>query len=260
MEGITYSRDACIAAIRDYYHFLASFYLDESFIIEPPADGWPSITMNIFHDLGKTVEVIALLCHLPYIHRATDYNDTQAAPSCLFADWQADGQHLINGQATVDELRVMSEPPVCSEDMPAHFIGLTSGGRSNPSFLLDVKQGVVYWYECGDEEKSEAARKQAHGVDPYDYAPKNEAEWRPDSACWTVEDFFEALKDLFRKLVFIPTGLREVIDVYSQGGSYEDKRSLLQRSYREHGWPDLDHYNKRACLAVVQEVREEQQS
>jgi hypothetical protein len=66
----TYSRDECVAAFREYYAFLASMFMDPTFIIEPPADGWAEITPEVMSDLGKTDEVIDLLRHLPYIRQA----------------------------------------------------------------------------------------------------------------------------------------------------------------------------------------------
>jgi hypothetical protein len=257
MENITFSHEACISAIRGYYKFLTELYLDETFVVEPPVDGWPTITTDNFKDLGKTNEIIFLLRHLPYIRKPVEPDDPQAAPWCYFADWSKDGQHLIDGKATAEDLRVMSEPPGYSEEMPAHVIGLTSGGRENPSFLLDVEQGAIYWYECPGEIVSNPSREQVQGEDPYGYAPDNEAEWRSDSACWAVEDFFEVLKDQFRQLMFLPTSSRRVIDVYTRLGSHEGKKSLLQRIYQEHGWPDLDRYDKRNCLAAVQKALDE---
>lgn len=47
-----------------------------------------------------------------------------------------------------------------------------------------------------------------------DYAPENEATWRAEAPAWAVVDFFEMLKDQFRKLHFIPLNGRVVKDVY----------------------------------------------
>jgi hypothetical protein len=62
-----YSRDECIAAICDYYEFLATMFMDRSCIVEPPQGGWPSITAGSMQGMRKTEKVIQLLKHMPYI-------------------------------------------------------------------------------------------------------------------------------------------------------------------------------------------------
>lgn len=49
---ISYSRDACVAAICDYYEFLTKLYLDESHILKPPPGGW-SFDKDTLRELGK---------------------------------------------------------------------------------------------------------------------------------------------------------------------------------------------------------------
>lgn len=39
LEDISYSREASIAAVRDYYHFLTRMYMEESVVVEPPKGG-----------------------------------------------------------------------------------------------------------------------------------------------------------------------------------------------------------------------------
>lgn len=87
VENITYSREGCIAAFRSYFDFLTKMYLDESYIIEPPPGGWPSISKESMQALGKTDEASALLRHLPYIRDAEDDSlEAQAVPYGKFAD------------------------------------------------------------------------------------------------------------------------------------------------------------------------------
>jgi len=40
---IRYSWEATVEAIRNYYMFLISMYMDESMLGEPPENGWESI-------------------------------------------------------------------------------------------------------------------------------------------------------------------------------------------------------------------------
>lgn len=39
LEDVTYSREECIAEIRNYYDFLTKMYLDGSDVVEPPDGG-----------------------------------------------------------------------------------------------------------------------------------------------------------------------------------------------------------------------------
>jgi hypothetical protein len=67
LDEICYSRQKCIDAIHDYYHFLTSMYLEESALIQPLENGWLTITAESMYGLDKSNEVIELLCRLPYI-------------------------------------------------------------------------------------------------------------------------------------------------------------------------------------------------
>ncbi|KAG9380356.1 hypothetical protein A1F94_009251 [Pyrenophora tritici-repentis] len=66
ISEISYLRDALVNAIRFYYHFLVSMYMDESMIDEPPENGWETIP-NGWINFEKTDEVIDLLRRLPYL-------------------------------------------------------------------------------------------------------------------------------------------------------------------------------------------------
>lgn len=256
LDEITYSREACVTAVRDYYSFLTKMYLKKSYVVEPPEGGWPSITPECLRDLGKTDEVIALLRQLPYIQAPYE---VEGAPECRFANWQEDCRYLSDNGTSCETLKVASEDfgYEISYDIPPHVIGLTSGGRNNPLFLLDTELGIVHWPECFFDRDS--ASRECVTDDPYDYADnEKEAEWRADAPAWAVADFFEVLKDEFRGLRFIPTSSRSVTDVYAQPHAFgEGRDSMLQRIYREHGWPSLQQYRKRDCLKAVSRALEE---
>lgn len=126
LDEISYSRDATIAAFRDYYQFLTKLYLPESAIDEPPPEGWPTTTTESKRDLGKTDEVIELLRHLPYIPQDNDYHMLQGAPYCRFHDWRSNS-------GLGEDIKVRTED--CAENVPAHVIGLTSGDGNDVTFL-----------------------------------------------------------------------------------------------------------------------------
>jgi len=259
LEDISYSREACIAAVRDYYHFLTQMYMEESVVVEPPKGGWPSVTSDSMRDVNKTDEVIALLKQLPYIlGPGSSFENPQGTPWCVFSDWQGDLEHVSRGTSTAETLKLCSEGACITDEVPAHVIGLTTGGRDNANFLLDTELGVIYWIECPNEITNNSSRE---GIqeDPYDYAPENEAQWRAESGCWAIADFFEVLKDQFRQLSFIPVTPKLVIDIYATLGHREEGLVvMLQKIYREHGWPDLARYRKTECLAAVQAALQEQ--
>lgn len=143
LEGITYSREDCIATFRSYLEFLTKMYLDESYIIEPPTEGWPSISAEKMRGLGKTDEVIALLRHLPYIRDTGDDSlQAQAVPYGKFADWQALGSLFQGGRSSSKEIRMCTEGAEY-QDIPGHVFGLIDGGRDDETFLLDTQLGIV---------------------------------------------------------------------------------------------------------------------
>lgn len=88
--------------------------------------------------------------------------------------------------------------------------------------------------------------------DPYDYCEdEKEAEWR-NEAVWSIPNFFELLKNQFKKLHFIPICSMEVIAEYGRDAEEEEgMREMLRGIYREHGWPDLNQYRKEQCLKAV---------
>ncbi|KAF2421786.1 hypothetical protein EJ08DRAFT_701898 [Tothia fuscella] len=253
LDEISYSREACVAAIRDYYSFLATMYMDKSTIIEPPEQGWPSIAAGGLQSLGKTEEVTTLLRYLPYIgtpKRALW--KPQGSPFCYWADWQSYARGVSEGRLTPDNLRVCSEGVEYGNDIPSHVIGLTYGGRDNPIFLLDTKLGIVHWLECPNEIQYEGTRDHVTDVVD-DSTPENEVEWREDSPAWAIADFFELLKDQFRDLKFIPLSSRTVVDIPTVLGPNSDGvQDMVQKIYREHGWPDLSRYRKEDCLEAIQ--------
>ncbi|KAI1420348.1 hypothetical protein F5Y12DRAFT_773669 [Xylaria sp. FL1777] len=237
-SSFSYSRGATVAAIRDYYQFITSLYLPETFIIEPPEGGWPSITQESMSDLGKTEEVIALLRHLPYIY---DAQEAHGAANCVFADWSA--EHL-----RYEDARILTEGSDY-ESVPPHIVGLTCGGRDNPVYLLDTKFGVVYWLDCPGSLLLEPTRPQVFIEED---KPEEEV-WRGNAGTWEIKDFFELLKDEFRSLHFIPTSEVAVIDTYT---TFSERREgivpMVQEILRSHGWPDATRYNKREAIEHVE--------
>ncbi|KAL7936766.1 hypothetical protein V8C35DRAFT_296409 [Trichoderma chlorosporum] len=259
LSEIRYSREECISAIRGYYNFLTKLYLDESDVLEPPAEGWPDISTSTMQGLGKTDEVVSLLRHLPYIREPnSDIDRIQPAAYCYFANWQDIGRLLSHDPSLAESQKVVTESASLFEVIPPHVISLTDGGRDNPVFLIDTELGIALWYECPGEIKYSPSREIVQD-DPYDYEENEaQAEWRGECAAWTVPDFFEMLKDQFVTLQFIPLNHRTVKDVYARMGPRSaGMREMVQEIYRRHGWPDVEKYRKADCLNAVQEALKE---
>jgi hypothetical protein len=259
VSDISYSRQATVAAIRDYYRFLVSMYLDESNVQEPPENGWPSIPLNGWKNFDKTDEVIALLRELPYLREHPDPYQIHGAPYTVFGDWQCAPED-IDGQ----DLKEWSEPDPDEVDIPAHIVGLTAPSERSPAILLDTELGVIYWYECpGDVKGLEFSEIEG---DPYDWVddgliPEDQVEWRAGSGIWPIETFFTMLKAHFQMLNFVPMGPREVQDVWVAQGDYaKETQVAVKKIYRKHGWPDMARFNKQACSAEVKTLLEERAS
>ncbi|KAI0005595.1 hypothetical protein F4779DRAFT_598215 [Xylariaceae sp. FL0662B] len=259
LDEVTYSRDACVAAVRDYYEFLTKVYLKDSQVIQPPEGGWPSIVNanpSILENLGKTDEVISLLAHLPYLRSYRDgTRQAHAAAECYFADWQ-DLFSDLAGRSTSDQIRSYTEGHL-REVVPPHVVGLAGGARDNPLILLDTELGIIHWHECPFSVRLNPSRE-AILDHPLDYAPENEVDWRCDSPAWAIADFFELFKDQFRELNWIPLSPHAVLDIEIPGQQGEEGLvPMLADIYRRHGWPDLARYRKDECVAAVRKALKE---
>jgi hypothetical protein len=254
LEDLTYLRDETVAAVRDYYQFLAKMYLDEAHVIEPPPEGWAHIT-TCHSTLDKSREVIELLRHLPYIKCTLDDTvDAEGAPDCTFADWQ----DIFQRSADRRTIRIGTEDSSISDHVPKHVVGLTCGGSHNPRFLLDVKLGTVLWYKCPGDLSDDSSCETVDD-DPYDYcSSEEEAEWRAEGVTWSIPNFFEELKHRFRQLNFIPLSSRKVVDVWKKSPpDYESMLAEVKEMYRQRGWPDLEQYDKNGCLRAIANFIEE---
>ncbi|KAM5456680.1 hypothetical protein MaudCBS49596_000921 [Microsporum audouinii] len=227
LSEIKCSQQDCIAAIRDYYYFLTTMYLDEDLVLQPPEGGWPSITDEVMLAVGK---------------------DKTPIPFLYFADWPGVCAWIKSGQLTAEDARDASQAYMDAERVPPHVIGLTCGGAETAAVLLDTKLGVIFWPECPGGVVWDPCREEVLD-DAYDYAPKNEADWRAGGGRWAIADFFEVLKYEFCKLSFVPFYSRLVREVYSV--DLKEFIPMLQEIYRKHGWPNMEIYNKQKCLSEV---------
>jgi hypothetical protein len=261
LADISYSQDVCIAAVRDFFTFLTRMYLDESVVMEPPPSGWPEMTPAIMQSLGKNEDVISLLRHLPYLRTSgCDLgDDSQIAPRTYFADWRYQC-HLMLGGSAPEKTICMTEGVSWTDYVPSQIVGLNSNREGCEIWLLDTQLGVIYWPECcGEFIAGTPWEERRVDDDPYEWAPEKEAEWRGEGGnVWSIVDFFEMLKYQFRELRFIPVNPRKVVDEFIHLRKDGDRmRTMVKDIYRNHGWPDLERYDKQACLRAVEAALEE---
>lgn len=246
LHEVSYSREATIAAFRDYYQFLAKMYLPEDMIEEPPAGGWPSITDENVRLLGKNDEVAELMRHLPYIS-----DRGLLAPHSEVAHW---ANLLANIEdSDIDDLRFISED-LGWENVPSSAFGILF---DEDRIVLDTKFGVIHWVAGVREEAKHTPAREGILDDFWDCTPEDE-EWRVAPA-WAIVDFFEILKKLHRDLVYVPIHRTRVEEWFDEFENSEDKSYLrsVRQVYKEHGWPDLAVYKKKECLESVAKLMEE---
>ncbi|TPX10620.1 uncharacterized protein E0L32_008506 [Thyridium curvatum] len=263
LEDVSYSFDECVAAVRDYYAFLAKMYMDESEIVDPPEGGWPSIVNakpETLEGFGKTPEVLKLLAHLPYVREASDGHDVNSLPQARFAAWHEIFDWVNRDQREIGACKEMTEGCFRPFEVP-HAVGLSRVDRWETTLILDTELGIIHYGGCPGPIRHNPSQEPILD-DFYDYADEedeadwHEAEWRADAPAFTIPAFFELLKDQFRELKFVPIGRRTVTDVYVTHihPSMEGLIPMVQDIYRQHGWPDLDRYRKDECIAAVQKA------
>jgi hypothetical protein len=139
-------------------------FMDPSYVIEAPQDGWPNITSETMKDLGKTEEVVALLRHLPYIGDRGPYtNLPEALPGSTFKDWKYNMEKWNTGETGPwgDLLMTEGLEGRFGGKIPSYCVGLVTSGRmfgndERDAILLDTRSGVVYWMDCPEEIRDAA--------------------------------------------------------------------------------------------------------
>lgn len=130
---ISYSRDAVVAAITDYYEFLVRMYLPDGSIMYPPSGGWP-FPENITFSSPKSEAVIDLMRHLPYLSLPDDWDNTYIYEKCEAVDYttlKGAGPHNI-------------DPEPYETLLPPHvlMIGFTPG-RNGHHIFIDTERGTA---------------------------------------------------------------------------------------------------------------------
>lgn len=144
----SYDRDAIIAAVTDFYQFLARLpYIEPAEVLYPPpssgSDGslpgsWPHITSETFGALGKSAEVIALLQRLPYI-RMDGEQEYVVAPETFPCDYRRDYFRAPALTAEGDGGGPWDVPG--GFEFPSWVVPLTYGKNHGDYLMLDTTDG-----------------------------------------------------------------------------------------------------------------------
>lgn len=152
---VIYSRDECIAAVRDFYDFLGKMFLDvPASIIYPPPGGWPNMTPEVSDYLSKDPEVINLLRYLPFPDDQPGTARPHCLPGCWFQVWKTSVDKLKEEKEEREDLLIdtESEEYQFGGKIPKYCVGLTHTlNISEYVMLLDVRTGLVYWMDCPEE-------------------------------------------------------------------------------------------------------------
>ncbi|KAK7191040.1 hypothetical protein PSPO01_03203 [Paraphaeosphaeria sporulosa] len=273
----SYSRDECVAAIRYYYAFLAAMFMDPSYIIEPPPDGWPNMTAEAMQELGKSRKP------------GPGPPDPEGLPGGSFIDWRHVVDQIKEGEADaeLELLGSQGEKRQFGGKLPKSCIGLVRGGLlmgEDPDVIvLDTADRLVYWMTCPAVIKEIAEPKPTYfvgsvdgeedvdeNVDQTNEDDEDEEDDEDDDLddfirwgpCWPFRDFFEMLKSQFRELNFFAKDAYQVVDKWTNttpidGPILEGLVAMVQAIYRRHGWPDVSQYRKEECLAEIKKELDE---
>lgn len=259
LDEVSYSENAAVTAICNFYKFLTKMYLDEETVEWPPEGGWSTLTKDAFGSMDKSDRVISLLRQIPYMQDDLDGElRRQGLPEAPFFNWKDNvkDEEPLDPKAVM-EVKILTEDFLCDIVTP-DLVGLLEGGKDNDTvMLLDTRYGIAYWPECPDEIKEETNQEQVQD-DSEAWSSQEEIDWRCDAPVWTIPDFFAMLQEQFEQLRFIPVNSKGVINSWAGYSADGEMEEMLQGIYREHGWPDLETYRKEECIEAVKEALAEQ--
>jgi hypothetical protein len=221
----TYSHEATVSAITSYYKFLSKLYLGPSTVIHPPSEGWPSITAQSLAPLQKNPTVLRLLQHIPY------FNQPGGDKVVLAQGTWPVLYHEPKFQASIREAseREWLVEPIYNVALPPYAVCLAKGKRDGYYIILDTERGVIVWGRPADPWGNET-----NDLTPGDIDPEGPEQWKLVET-FEVHEFFEMLKDKFRKMEWMPHP-SGVTDVY-EADEDDEGCEVLKKILRDAGWP-----------------------
>lgn len=237
--------------------------------------------------LNKSPAVLHLLRHLPYIRADRTGTAPEIGPLCGLADWDA----IARAEDDAADVLTLTEgyEERFGGKVPAHCVGLTTGGRDFQVLFLDTVDGLVRWMEApewvgercvprsagevveGEDEEQDGSGEEGEeeddeeedddGGEEDEDPDESESEGYDifcDAPYWKPREFFTMWENLFRNFDLVPRDTMEVIDVAgSRKADAGEMKEVLGSIFRKHGWPDVERYEKGKCLEEVARVLEE---
>ncbi|KAH8744582.1 hypothetical protein F5882DRAFT_525915 [Hyaloscypha sp. PMI_1271] len=224
----SYSHEATIRALTSYYTFLTNLYLSPGTVIHPPPTGWPSIITQSLAPLNKNPTVLHLLQHIPYFAQAGGDKVVLAQGT-----WPV-SYHDTNFQTQIQDAaqRKYLAEPVYEVTLPEYAVCLAKGTRDGYYIILDTSRGVIVW-----GKPAEPWGNKTNDLTPNEIDPEGPERWKR-SETFEVGDFFEMLKEKFRRMEWMPhpsgaTDVYEVDERLEENESCEALKGIL----RDAGWP-----------------------
>lgn len=255
-----YDRNAIVAGITRYYETLAKMaWFSPKLIQYPPSGGWGDrefLPADKLRLLGFDQRVVDLLRHMPYID-IDEENDEVPWP--VYLDNSLPERYLRDNPQLNDDL---TEDEAAPEDLNANGISLwpqptptglvpLAGGRYATWWVLDTNTGDMILFD---------RMKEVPGA--------------PDDQPWLwrrprpAVHFFDTLCAKLMSLDLVPVPRPDIEeeahsiwggisdDWEENGGLFdltvEDARDI----YREHGWPDVDAFEREQCYEALAELHE----
>ncbi|QIW97290.1 hypothetical protein AMS68_002808 [Peltaster fructicola] len=225
--------------------------LEREWMLQPPNGGWPDITPELFKPLGKTIEVVELLAHMPYIcipGRDKPWAPHQTWPvitrNTRLIDFHDERVSKALRKATQEEKHLRSryleyiQQPLL--DLPPWVVCLTTGMVHGDYLLLDTSDGTVTRYMVVDSSH-----------DP-DYAQGDPRSWRNECSKRTmpVREYFLMIRIDIDALLWIPWIHDKAPDVMFPGDS-PGEAAYLKALYTKHGWLWPDTFDREACRRAL---------
>jgi len=124
-----------VQIVTRFYTFLTTHpFLPASAIKTPPPDGWSDEYRAVFCKMGKSDEVLELLCHLPYIEddNWVWFHDTKPINYISPLNQRRIDENWENKRSVFEPL---------GQDLGPHVFSLTHGKLYGKWLLLDTQAG-----------------------------------------------------------------------------------------------------------------------
>ncbi|PVH71883.1 hypothetical protein DL98DRAFT_577142 [Cadophora sp. DSE1049] len=239
-----YNRDEIVADLLSFYEFLP--HVTASTVHTAPAEGWSEITLAslAIHGIHKTPEAIELLRHLPYL--------SGVQPWIMITALACDYRQVTMSPTAREKPGWLFD--AADKQWPAWVVQLTAGtDREGAHYMLDTTDGTISRYCAGGRFEY-----------PPTYVSEDVRSWRDrecDPETVTLREWLEQWREKYRQMVVVtvPPDTLTYGSVDPYFGALEaapcsycfEEVDTVRKIYREYGWPDLDKYQKDACIQTL---------